>query len=55
MGLATALTLGVAGIVIGVAIGSTGIGGVLLVPFLILRLGRSGPLSDPPLHISVTR
>src|SRR5690242_16064149 len=45
LGLATALTLGVAGIVIGVAIGSTGIGGVLLVPFLIYALGMSAPLA----------
>jgi hypothetical protein len=36
-------------------LGGYGVVGVLLVPFLILRLGRSGPLSDPPLHISVTR
>jgi uncharacterized protein len=42
---ATALTLVVAGIVIGVAIGSTGIGGVLLVPFLIYALGMSAPLA----------
>src|SRR6516225_2793797 len=42
---ATAVTLGVAGIVIGVAIGSTGIGGVLLVPFLIYALGMRAPLA----------
>jgi uncharacterized protein len=41
--LATVLTLGVAGIVIGIAIGSTGIGGVLLVPFLIYGLGLPAP------------
>ena len=43
--LATALTLGVAGMIIGIAIGSTGIGGVLLVPFLIYALGMSAPLA----------
>jgi uncharacterized protein len=43
--LATALTLGAAGFVIGIAIGSTGIGGVLLVPFLIYALGMSAPLA----------
>jgi uncharacterized protein len=43
--LPTALMLAVAGIVIGVAIGSTGIGGVLLVPFLIYALGMSAPLA----------
>jgi uncharacterized protein len=43
--LATALTLGAAGFVIGIAIGSTGIGGVLLVPFLIYALGRTAPLA----------
>ena len=36
-------------------LGGYGVVGVLLVPFLILRLGRSGPLSDPPIHISLTR
>ena len=45
MDFANAATLGVAGIVIGVAIGSTGIGGVLLVPFLIYALGMSAPLA----------
>jgi len=43
--LATILTLGAAGSVIGIAIGSTGIGGVLLVPFLIYALGMSAPLA----------
>jgi len=43
--LATALTLGAAGSVIGIAIGSTGIGGVLLVPFLIYALDRSAPFA----------
>jgi uncharacterized membrane protein YfcA len=43
--LATALTLVVTGMIIGIAIGSTGIGGVLLVPFLIYALGMSAPLA----------
>jgi hypothetical protein len=29
--------------------------GVLLVPFLILRLGRSGPLAEGPISLSLTR
>lgn len=36
-------------------LGGYGVVGVLLVPFLILRLGRSGPLSEPPIRISLTR
>jgi hypothetical protein len=32
-----------------------GVVGVLLVPFLILRLGRSGPLADPPISLSLGR
>jgi hypothetical protein len=36
-------------------LGGYGVVGVLLVPFLILRLGRTGPLSDPPIRISITR
>ena len=32
-----------------------GIVGILLVPFLILRLGRSGPLSEPPVSLSLGR
>jgi uncharacterized protein len=43
--LATALTLGVAGMIIGIAIGSTGIGGVLLVPFLIYALGMPAAIA----------
>jgi uncharacterized protein len=38
---ATIVTLGAAGAVVGVLIGSTGVGGVLLVPFLIYALGFS--------------
>lgn len=30
-----------------------GIVGILLVPFLILRLGRSGPLAEPPVSLSL--
>jgi hypothetical protein len=30
-----------------------GVVGILLVPFLILRLGRSGPLAEPPLNLSL--
>lgn len=36
-------------------LGGYGVVGVLLVPFLILRLGRSGPLSDPAIRIPLTR
>jgi len=32
-----------------------GMVGVLLVPFLILRLGRSGPLAEPPISLSLGR
>jgi hypothetical protein len=32
-----------------------GIVGILLVPFLILRLGRSGPLAEPPVSLSLGR
>jgi hypothetical protein len=32
-----------------------GVVGVLMVPFLILRLGRSGPLAEPPISLSLTR
>ena len=32
-----------------------GVVGILLVPFLILRLGRSGPLSEPPVSLSLGR
>ena len=32
-----------------------GVVGVLMVPFLILRLGRSGPLSERPISLSLTR
>jgi len=32
-----------------------GVVGVLMVPFLILRLGRSGPLSEPPIALSLGR
>ena len=39
------MTLGIAGTVIGVAIGSTGIGGVLLVPFLIHVLELPAPIA----------
>ena len=31
-----------------------GVIGLLLVPFLILRLGRSGPLAEPPTALSLT-
>lgn len=30
-----------------------GVVGVLLVPFLILRFGRSGPLAEPPVRLSL--
>jgi hypothetical protein len=36
-------------------LGGYGVVGVLLVPFLILRLGRSGPLADPPIDLSLSR
>ena len=36
-----AVGLGAAGLLIGVLIGSTGIGGVLLVPFLVHGLGQA--------------
>jgi hypothetical protein len=36
-------------------LGGYGVVGVLLVPFLILRLGRSGPLSEPAIRIPLTR
>ena len=36
-------------------LGGYGVVGVLLVPFLIIRLGKSGPLSEPPIRISLTR
>jgi uncharacterized protein len=42
---ATALTLAVAGMIIGIAVGSTGIGGVLLVPFLIYALAMPAPIA----------
>ena len=32
-----------------------GVVGVLLVPFLILRLGRTGPLAEGPISLSLTR
>jgi hypothetical protein len=32
-----------------------GVVGILLVPFLILRLGRSGPLAEPPVSLSLGR
>jgi hypothetical protein len=32
-----------------------GIVGILLVPFLILRLGRSGPLAEAPVSLSLER
>lgn len=32
-----------------------GVVGVLLVPFLILRLGRSGPLAEGPISLALTR
>jgi hypothetical protein len=32
-----------------------GVVGLLLVPFLILRLGRSGPLAEPPVTLSLGR
>jgi len=32
-----------------------GVVGVLLVPFLILRLGRSGPLAERPISLSLSR
>jgi hypothetical protein len=32
-----------------------GVVGVLLVPFLILRFGRSGPLAEPPIDLSLTQ
>jgi len=32
-----------------------GVVGVLLVPFLILRLGRSGPLAERPINLSLSR
>ena len=35
-------------------LGGYGVVGVMLVPFLILHLGRTGPLSEPPVHISLT-
>jgi uncharacterized membrane protein YfcA len=37
----TLITLGISGVVVGVLIGSTGVGGVLLVPFLLYGLGFS--------------
>ena len=39
MGLGLGLAIAAAGIVLGIAIGATGIGGVLLVPILTLALG----------------
>ena len=32
-----------------------GVVGILLLPFLILRLGRSGPLAEPPISLSLGR
>ena len=32
-----------------------GVVGVLMVPFLILRLGRSGPLAEQPINLSLSR
>lgn len=32
-----------------------GVVGVLLVPFLIIRLGRTGPLAEPPISLSISR
>jgi hypothetical protein len=32
-----------------------GVVGVLMVPFLILRLGRSGPLAERPISLSLVR
>jgi hypothetical protein len=32
-----------------------GVVGVLMVPFLILRLGRYGPLAEPPINLSLRR
>jgi hypothetical protein len=36
-------------------LGGYGVVGVLLVPFLIMRLGRLGPLAEPPIELSLTR
>jgi len=36
-------------------LGGYGVVGVMLVPFLIIRLGKYGPLSEPPVEISLTR
>jgi hypothetical protein len=36
-------------------LGGYGVVGVMLVPFLIIRLGRLGPLAEPPVEISLTR
>jgi hypothetical protein len=36
-------------------LGGYGVVGVLLVPFLIMRLGRSGPLAEPPIELSLGR
>jgi hypothetical protein len=36
-------------------LGGYGVVGVLLVPFLIMRLGQSGPLAEPPIELSLGR
>jgi len=36
-------------------LGGYGVVGVLLVPFLVMRLGRLGPLAEPPIDLSLTR
>jgi hypothetical protein len=36
-------------------LGGYGVVGVLLVPFLIIRLGGLGPLAEPPIELSMTR
>jgi len=35
-------------------LGGYGVVGVMLVPFLILHLGKTGPLAEPPVEISLT-
>ena len=36
-------------------LGGYGVVGVLLVPFLVMRLARLGPLAEPPIELSLTR
>jgi hypothetical protein len=36
-------------------LGGYGVVGVLLVPFLVMRLGRLGPLAEPPVQLTLRR